>query len=439
MVRDSGSEAVRGGGQSWEWEDMSSRESDAVADAPSGAPCALAEDRSAGPRDRDREGKVNLCLVAHLAYGALTGGTAGHIGGVERQTTLMARWLAARGHRVSLVTWDEGQPDGIEISGVRVFKACRRDAGLPGLRFLHPRWTSLRAALARAEADVYYHNCGEYVTGQVALWARGRGRRFVYSVASDPECDPRLPQMRTLRERVLFRYGLTHADLVIAQTETQKRMLREGFSIDSLVLPMPSLASQEAFVAPLPPSPEKARVLWVGRISREKRPDRFLDLARACPDLRFDLVGPGDGGDYAPAILRRAQTLANVTVHGAIAREAVGAFYRVAACLCSTSEFEGFPNTFLEAWAQGVPVVSTVDPDGLIQRCGLGRAVAKAEDLAGALRDLLAEPEVWRQASLRARRYYEENHAVEAAMPRFERAFLAAVHAGQGSRLEGRS
>ena len=54
-------------------------------------------------RCRDRTpivgtGKVNLCLVAHLAYGALTGGSAGHIGGVERQTTLMARWLAARGH-----------------------------------------------------------------------------------------------------------------------------------------------------------------------------------------------------------------------------------------------------------------------------------------------------------------------------------------------------
>ena len=370
-------------------------------------------------------GKVNLCLVAHLAYGALSGGSAGHIGGVERQTTLMARWLAARGHRVSLVTWDEGQPDGIEIDGVRVLKLCRREDGLPGLRFLHPRWTSLRRALARAEADVYYHNCGEYVTGQVALWARGRGRRFVYSVASDPECDPRLPQMHTLRERLLFRYGLTHADLVIVQTETQQRMLRAGFDIDSLVLPMPSLASPDAYEAPAPPRRDSARILWVGRISPEKRPDRFLDLAQACPDLKFDLVGPGDGGSYAPAIVRRAQGLHNVTVHGPVAREKVGDFYRQAASLCSTSEFEGFPNTFLEAWAHGVPVVSTVDPDGLIERRRLGRAVAKVEDLAAALRDLLTDPEGWKETSLRSRLYYEENHAVEAAMPRFERAFLA--------------
>ena len=27
----------------------------------------------------------------------------------------------------------------------------------------------------RADADVYYHNCAEYVTGQVALWSRRVG------------------------------------------------------------------------------------------------------------------------------------------------------------------------------------------------------------------------------------------------------------------------
>jgi len=305
-----------------------------------------------------------------------------------------------------------------------VRKLCRRADGLPGLRFFHPRWTSLNRALARAGADVYYHNCGEYVTGQVALWARQHERRFVYSVASDPECDPRLPQMRAWRERVLFRYGLAHAHRIVVQTETQQRMLADGLRLPSEVLPMPVLAPPGPFLPPSPPKSGGARVLWVGRLSPEKRPDRFLDLARSCPGLRFDLVGPDDGGTYASRVLSEARAVANLTVHGAIARERVYEFYRAAACLCSTSLFEGFPNTFLEAWSQGLPVVSTFDPDGLIARRHLGAVAPDVPGLARGLRELLASSDRWSKASREARRYFVENHTVDAAMPRFERAFV---------------
>jgi glycosyltransferase involved in cell wall biosynthesis len=382
----------------------------------------------------DERPRIKVCLVAHFAFGALTGGTAGHIGGVERQTTLMARWLAARGHAVTLVTWDEGQAEGVVIDGVRVLKMCRRADGLPGLRFFHPRWTSLDRALARADAEVYYHNCGEYVTGQVALWARRHHRRFVYSVASDPECDPRLPQMKAWRERVLFRYGLAHAARIIVQTETQQRMLEDGRRLNSVVLPMPVLAPAGPFVPPSPPLGDGARVLWVGRLSPEKRPDCFLDLARRCPTLRFDLVGPDDGGPYAARVLSEARSLPNLTVHGAIAREKVYEFYRAVACLCSTSLFEGFPNTFLEAWSQGLPVVSTFDPDNLIARRHLGAVAPDVPGLALALRELLESPDRWSAASREARRYFVENHTVDAAMTRFEEVFVDAGRAAHDHR-----
>jgi glycosyltransferase involved in cell wall biosynthesis len=376
---------------------------------------------------------LRVAIVAHFAYGALSGnaGTGGgHIGGVEKQTTMMARWLASRGHEVTLLTWDEGQPDGIVIDGVRVLKLCRRDAGLPVVRFVTPRWTSLCRGLARAAADVYYQNCGEYVTGQVALWCRLHDRAFVYSSASDADCDGDLPLMPERRVRALYRIGVRLADRVIVQSGRQHRMLEAGFGRDATVIPMPcappgGLASVE--------SVDRQGVVWIGRICRVKRPDRYLDVAALCPELRFTMVGPDDDDpDYTRAIRERAALLPNVTIRGAASTAEVDVLLRDAACLCCTSDHEGFPNTFLEAWSHGRPVVSTWDPDDLIAAHGLG-SVARRDpaDLAAALRSLARSPDAWRRASENARRYFDETHALDRVMPRFERVFLDAASGKQ--------
>src|SRR6185295_3387450 len=99
-----------------------------------------------------------------------------------------------------------------------------------------------------------YQNTAEYVTGQVAFWARRRGRRFVYSVASDMDCYERLPELRTLRERLLYRYGLRRADRVVVQTRHQARMLERGFARPSLQIPM-LCPGPESLVQRPPPAP----------------------------------------------------------------------------------------------------------------------------------------------------------------------------------------
>jgi glycosyltransferase involved in cell wall biosynthesis len=370
--------------------------------------------------------RLRVCIVSHFAYGAMTGGSSGHVGGVERQTSLLARWLAARGHDVSLVTWDEGQEETLEIDGVRILKLCRREDGLSGIRFLHPRWTSLLGALRRADADVYYQNCGECVTGQTALWCRQRGVGFIFSAAADADCDKSLPYLPTLRERVLHRLGLRLADRIIVQTRTQQRMLFQAFNRESIVLPMS---------CPPPTAPEgpacvrntSKRVLWIGRLCEPKRPERLLDLAETCPDLGFDLVGPADTTPYSRGILDRAERLANVMVHGPVSRQQLAQFYRQAACLCCTSDQEGFPNTFLEAWSHGLPVVSTFDPDDLIAHWQLGAAVRDPGGLLGAIRALLGSPEQWKAASSHAKAYYQATHTPDRAMPLFERVLLEAA------------
>ncbi len=359
---------------------------------------------------------INVCIVSHDAFGALSGGD-GQIGGVERQTALLARWLAARGHRVSMVTWDHGQPDGIDVDGVRVYKACRRSDGWPILRFAYPRWSSLVAALGRADADVYYQNVIDGVTGQVALWCRAKRRRFVYSASSDSDCDARLPLLDTLRERVLFRAGLRLADRIIVQTGRQQAMLSRNFDRRSTVIP---LAAPDEACADGGGDAGGDRVAWVGRVCEVKRPDRLLDLADACPEFQFDLIGPEDGSPYAAAVMARARATPNVTVHGGVEHAALAGHFRRSACLCCTSAIEGFPNTFLEAWSFGVPVLSTFDPDGVLERHRLGWFAADVADLPALLRTLMREASLRRQAGSAAREHFLTHHTIDAVLPRVE-------------------
>jgi glycosyltransferase involved in cell wall biosynthesis len=358
-----------------------------------------------------------VCFVAPGAYGALAGRPdLRHIGGAEVQQRLLGRELRRRGFEVSFVTLDHGQPDGVRHDGIRVFKTCRGEDGMPGLRFLHPRWTRLWRALGRADADVYYQRGAGVETGQVALWSGRRGRPFVFAASSDTNADPALPDLGAARERVLYRLGLRRASRVVCQNRSQQAAFRSVFGVDADLVR--SCAEDPLRGAALPAraesGPASPRVLWVGRIHPQKRFELLLEVAEACPELPFDVVG-GRATDsaYAAALSERARALPNVTLHGWVAPDEVGRFYDRASVLVCTSPVEGFPNTFLEAWARGVPTVSTVDPDELVAREGLGALGSDAAALAAGLRGLHASAAAWWACARRARRHFLAHHTVE--------------------------
>lgn len=364
-----------------------------------------------------------ICIICQNAYNALRGERSGHLGGAEIQTALMARWLASHGYEVSMVTWDEGQPEGIVIDGVRILKLCAVDAGLRGLRFFHPRLTSLYSAMRQADADIYYHNSAEYVTGLAAAWCQVYRRKFVYSVAAELACDRLLPLMSNAYERVLYRFGLKRSQGVVVQTQRQRNLLKEGYNIEATILPMPC-------AGPLPdefdePSlPSQPRVVWVGRLVPGKRLEWFLDIAEQMTNVTFEIVAANvNYSPYARDLRARATLLKNVQWSENVQREQMGAVYQRASCICCTSGHEGFPNVFLEAWSWGKPVISSFDPDGLISRLQLGVKANDVPQFVNAISALTYSKETWRQLSTNARNYYLKNHLVDNAMFGFDQLF----------------
>ncbi len=335
------------------------------------------------------------------------------IGGAELQQTLLARALHRDGFRVSMVVGDFGQSEGAAWDGIVTHRSYRADAGLPGLRLLHPRATSIWAAMRRADAWIYYCSCADYLPGLVALFARVHRRKAVFRVAHDTDCRPREVLIPNWRGKVLYRYGIRHVDLILAQSEAQQADMLSYFHRTSRVVP--SLVELEDEGAEL--SARDLPVLWVGNMRPFKRPELALELAASMPDVPFHMVGGQDPRvpQLYQHIAERARSLPNVVFEGPQPYDRVEERMRRTRLLINTSEAEGFPNTYLQAWARGTPVVATFDPDGIIQREGLGAAVSTLEQMRSAVRALLqGGAEQWQRISARCRQYVSDRHGASA-------------------------
>jgi glycosyltransferase involved in cell wall biosynthesis len=117
--------------------------------------------------------------------------------------------------------------------------------------------------------------------------------------------------------------------------------------------------------------PETARtqVLWVGKLRAIKRPLMFVALAKALPQLSFTMIGPHfqDEIRLYEAVMAAAKTCR--TWRCSVSSPCLRSSRHFNRCPSSGQHLgkEGFPNVFLQAMRRGIPIVSFVDPDGMVK------------------------------------------------------------------------
>ena len=371
---------------------------------------------------------MRICLVSLRALPALSEEHKHErLGGAEVQHAQLAAALVRLGHEVRLVVADFGQRDGAVYEGVTTLKAFRESAGLPGLRFIHPQWTGLWSAIARADADVYYYSCAGMILGMLALYCGRHDRRLVFRVASDVDCDPDKVEIRRRRDRWLYQYGLKRTDAVLVQTVNQQQALLKNYGLPSTVVGM--------LVAPPSRSAAAAAkdidVLWVANLRQIKRPDRLVAIARAIPGTRFHMAGamvPGEEELYK-RIEAEARELPNLTFHGAVPYMDVGKLFDRARVFANTSELEGFPNTYLQAWVRGIPVVTTFDPDGLVKSAGLGSSHTSVPEMIEGLEELLHSEAAYGSAREAALQFMDQRFGEKSVLASYLDAFTGSKSA----------
>lgn len=362
----------------------------------------------------------HVCFVAPTTWPLLAGDHRVQIvGGAELQQTVLATALAKRGYRVSMLCLDYGQPDGAVVDGVTVHKLHEPDEGLPVLRFIHPRLTKLWAAMKRVDADVYYQRCASVHTGWVAAFCARNGKRSIYAGASDVDFIPGRQDIAYARDRLIFEYGLRKVDRVIVQNPLQAERLRDHFGRGAALIP-------NCFTAPPGSAADpKGCVLWVASLRVQKRPGIFFEMARRMPQYRFVMIGGADPDPAGQAFGRRvreeAARIPNVEYKGFLPFAEADRHFDGARVMVNTSEYEGFPNTFLQAWSRGVPTVGFVDTGSRRDGEPVYAIARDVDDACRQVERLMGEDLHWRAASKRALEHFNEHHSVEAVVGQYER------------------
>jgi glycosyltransferase involved in cell wall biosynthesis len=277
----------------------------------------------------------------------------------------------------------------------------------------------LYRALRAIRPEVIYQRVGGGYTGIAAYYARKNGARLIWHVAHDTDVTPGNSLLygnvlKSFTERRCIEYGIRHADSIVVQTECQAEHLAHYYSrkADAIVPnfhPEPS-ETLDKRGAPL--------VVWVANLKPWKQPEVFVRLAARLSNLagvRFTMVGAMQGGPKAwrEQLQRDIHKTTNLDYIGRKTQREVNELLARAHLLVNTSVQEGYPNTFIQAWQREVPVVSlTVNPDGVLDRQGVGICAGSEQRLEECVQALLENSALRTQYAARAHDFAARHHSL---------------------------
>lgn len=217
------------------------------------------------------------------------------------------------------------------------------------------------------------------------------------------------------------KFGLERSDAVTAVSRFLRDKTPSWFESTPPIEVIPNFVDTRRF------SPSKRRLKTVVHVSNFRAVKRTADavrafyLARPKCGARLVLVGAGPEMESVRELAGKLGVAGDVIFAGE--EPDVARRLRGAACLLSTSEFEGFGMAPLEAMACGVPVVTT-DSGGVREvvgdSCARVAAVGDVEALAAAVAEIVNDPALGRAMGEAGRRRAEESFDVDRVVPQYE-------------------
>jgi glycosyltransferase involved in cell wall biosynthesis len=337
-------------------------------------------------------------------------------GGAEYQVYCLARYLRSRMDVHYLCMADgalaSAEPD-IRISTVRSRDRWKRILG--PCRVLD--YFRVMKVLRRLHPDFIYERGASVYLGIAARYARRSGCTLICHIASERNVQRRwYRSFRTVLfdhlDRWMSEYGLRHTRYIFGQAQYQDRLLRRNFDRKCDLIVGNWHPEPAGLCAKVPP----IKIVWIANIKPLKKPEIFADLAEELedvPGVEFLMIGRRASRKYQRGLDARLGRVRNLRYLGEQPLEEVNRILAGAHLLVNTSDYEGFPNTFIQAWLHEVPIISLrVDPDDILAREGLGFRSGGFDQLVRDTRHLIENADLRTRMGTRARAYALEKHSL---------------------------
>jgi len=298
------------------------------------------------------------------------------MGGAQYQAACLIDALIASG-RFDIYYVARNVEPSFKPNGYKIIK-IRNPFGILKRGYLFLDTLPLLKTLHEINPDIIYTRIGCAYTGIAAFYAQRNNCKLVWHISSDTDTIPfksRFASDIILRyiDRKIFEYGVAHTTDIIAQTNTQARQLKSNYGRDVTEI-----------IANFHPIPKEKmlkcspiKVVWIANLKPVKQPEIFIQLAHdfiSTPNLEFIMIGAMQGNlRLKTDITKQIHSTENLKYLGFIPQEKVNATLAESHILVNTSKWEGFTNTFIQAWMRKVPVVSlNVNPDNIFDDQKLG-------------------------------------------------------------------
>ena len=353
-------------------------------------------------------GREKLCIVT-------PGHWSGNYGGAEQQIALLLNALIFQGfYEITYITRyvdNAYKPNGYSIKKVAFNPMTMRVGNILDAR-------SLLSILETIRPHVIYQRVGGAYTGIAAYYARKNSCKMIWHISSDMNVMPfsidknkASNVISRFIEKKVLEYGIRNTETIIAQTRFQAEALHKYYGLwPTKIIPNYQLVPgiQEKREQPI-------NIVWISNIKPMKRPELFIRLAnefKSNENVRFIMIGRADKSTWGRQVTEEIQKTANVDYLGEKPQEEVNDILSQSHILVNTSSYEGFPNTFIQAWMREIPVISIeVSPDNVLESNNIGFRSITFENLCHHLELLINDRR--RRASMgqAARSYAIANHS----------------------------